>query len=197
MSQATRSASVARTTKETAVELSLVLDGSGSTDISTGIGFLDHMLELFAYHGRFDLTLHAKGDLQVDGHHTVEDIGLVLGQALQEALADKAGIRRYGSCLLPMDEALALVAVDVSGRPFLVYDANVAPSRLGDYDTELTQHFLRSLVTRAAITVHVRLLSGDDAHHQIEAVFKGLARALREACSPGGGDAVPSTKGVL
>jgi imidazoleglycerol-phosphate dehydratase len=197
MSQATRSASVARSTKETAVELSLVLDGTGTADVSTGIGFLDHMFELFAYHGGFDLSLHATGDLQVDGHHTVEDIGLVLGQALQEALADKAGIRRYGSCLLPMDEALALVAVDVSGRPFLVYDANVPPSRLGDYDTELTEHFLRSFVTRAAVTVHVRLLSGDDAHHQIEAVFKGLARALREACAAGGGDAVPSTKGVL
>lgn len=197
MSQATRSASVARSTKETAIELSLNLDGAGSADVSTGIGFLDHMLELFAYHGRFDLALRARGDLQVDGHHTVEDIGLVLGQALQEALADKAGIRRYGSCLLPMDEALALVAVDVSGRPFLVYDANVAPSRLGDYDTELTEHFLRSLVARAAITVHVRLLSGDDAHHQIEAVFKGLARALRDACAVEGGDAVPSTKGVL
>jgi len=198
MSPATRQASVARTTRETAIELSFALDGSGAADIATGIGFLDHMLELFAYHGRFDLTLRARGDLQVDGHHTVEDIGLVLGQALQDALGDKAGIRRYGSCLLPMDEALALVAVDVSGRPFLVYDADVAPGRLGEFDTELTQHFLRSLATRAGITIHVRLLSGDDAHHQIEAVFKALARALRDACTAdGAAGEVPSTKGVL
>ena len=198
MSPATRQASVARTTRETAIELSFALDGSGAADIATGIGFLDHMLELFAYHGRFDLTLRARGDLQVDGHHTVEDIGLVLGQALQDALGDKAGIRRYGSCLLPMDEALALVAVDVSGRPFLVYEADVAPGRLGEFDTELTHHFLRSLATRAGITIHVRLLSGDDAHHQIEAVFKALARALRDACTAdGAAGEVPSTKGVL
>ena len=166
--------------------------------MATGIGFLDHMLELFAHHGRFDLTVKATGDLDVDGHHTVEDIGLALGQALKEALGDKRGILRYGSFLLPMDEALVMVALDLSGRPYLVHDLQLAGVRIGDFDGDLTAHFLRSLATQAGMTLHVRLLAGSDAHHIVEAVFKGVARALAQACrSHGLDDAVPSTKGTL
>ncbi len=193
-----RRAEVRRTTKETDIALTLGLDGSGVTEIATGIGFLDHMLELFAHHGGFDLTVRAEGDLEVDGHHTVEDIGLTLGQALREAVGDKAGIRRYGSSLLPMDEALAMVVVDLSGRPFFVHDLELAGLRIGDFDADLTAHFLRSLATQAGATLHLRLLAGSDPHHIVEAVFKSTARALAEACSRGErGDAVPSTKGVL
>ncbi|MBN2203986.1 MAG: imidazoleglycerol-phosphate dehydratase HisB [Thermoleophilia bacterium] len=193
-----RRAEVRRTTKETDITVSLALDGSGAAEVATGIGFLDHMLELFAHHGGFDLTVRAEGDLEVDGHHTVEDIGLTLGQALREALGDKAGIRRYGSCLLPMDEALAMVVLDLSGRPFFAHDLQLIGLRIGKFDADLTAHFLRSLVTQAGATLHVRLLAGSDPHHIVEAVFKGTARALAEACGLGErGDAVPSTKGVL
>ena len=193
-----RRAEVRRTTKETDIALSLALDGSGAAEVATGIGFLDHMLELFAYHGGFDLDVRAQGDLEVDGHHTVEDIGLALGQAVREAVGDKAGIRRYGSCLLPMDEALALVVIDLSGRPFFAHDLELTGLRVGEFDADLTAHFLRSLATQAGATLHVRLLAGSDPHHIVEAVFKGTARALAEACGRGGrGDAVPSTKGVL
>jgi len=193
-----RRAEVHRTTKETDIALTLVLDGSGTADVATGIGFLDHMLELFAHHGGFDLFVRAQGDLDVDGHHTVEDIGLTLGQALREALGDKAGIRRYGSCLLPMDEALAMVVLDLSGRPYFVHDLQLAGLRVGEFDADLTSHFLRSFATQSGATLHVRLLAGSDPHHIVEAVFKGTARALSEACGPSGrGDAVPSTKGVL
>ncbi|HSL95288.1 MAG TPA: imidazoleglycerol-phosphate dehydratase HisB [Thermoleophilia bacterium] len=193
-----RRAEVRRTTKETDIALSLALDGSGAVEVATGIGFLDHMLELFAHHGGFDLTVRAEGDLEVDGHHTVEDIGLTLGQALREAVGDKAGIRRYGSCLLPMDEALAMVVVDLSGRPFFAHDLQLTGLRVGEFDADLTAHFLRSLATQAGATLHVRLLAGSDPHHIVEAVFKGTARALAEACGRGErGDAVPSTKGVL
>jgi imidazoleglycerol-phosphate dehydratase len=193
-----RRAEVRRTTQETDIDLTLVLDGSGAAEVSTGIGFLDHMLELFAHHGAFDLTVRAEGDLEVDGHHTVEDIGLTLGQALREALGDKAGIRRYGSCLLPMDEALAMVVVDLSGRPFFAHDLQLTGLRIGDFDADLTAHFLRSLATQAGATLHVRLLAGSDPHHIVEAVFKGTARALAAAWGRGErGDAVPSTKGVL
>jgi imidazoleglycerol-phosphate dehydratase len=193
-----RRATVSRKTKETDIELTLVLDGDGRAEVSTGIGFLDHMLELFAHHGRFDLTVRATGDLQVDGHHTVEDIGLALGQALREALGEKRGINRYGSCLLPMDEALALVALDLSGRPYLVHNLELGGTRIGDFDGELAAHFFRSLVTQAALTLHIRLLSGDDPHHIVEAAFKGTARALAQACERHGrDDAVPSTKGTL
>lgn len=198
MTNEVRSARVVRTTSETDVELTLTLDGTGEASVSTGIGFLDHMLQLFAHHGRFDLAVRASGDLEVDGHHTVEDIGLVLGQAFDEALGDRHGIRRYASCTLPMDEALVLVAVDISGRPYLVHDLRLDGVRLGSFDAQLTGHFLRSLATRAGITLHVRLLCGEDPHHIVEAVFKGLARALAEACwcdDPAG--AVPSTKGTL
>lgn len=193
-----RSAQIQRKTTETDISLSLCLDGTGQADVVTGIGFLDHMLELFAHHARFDLTVRAGGDLHVDGHHTVEDIGLALGQALREALGDKRGIRRYGSFLLPMDEALALVALDLSGRPYFVHDLHLSGVRVGDFDADLTPHFLRSLATQSGMTLHVRLLAGSDAHHIVEAVFKAFARALAQACERHGrDDEVPSTKGTL
>jgi imidazoleglycerol-phosphate dehydratase len=194
----TRRAEVHRVTSETDIAVTFTLDGTGATEVSTGIGFLDHMLELFAHHGGFDLVVAAHGDLEVDGHHTVEDIGLALGEALKEALGDKRGIRRYGSCLLPMDEALAMVVLDLSGRPYFVHDLQLAGVRLGELDGDLVAHFWRSLCTQAGMTLHVRLLAGSDAHHIVEAVFKGVARALAEACERHGrGDAVPSTKGTL
>ena len=193
-----RRAEVQRTTNETDITLSLAIDGAGTADVATGIGFLDHMLTLFAHHGGFDLTVRATGDLEVDGHHTVEDIGLALGQALREALGDKRGIRRYGSFLLPMDEALAMVALDLSGRPFFAHDLQLAGVRIGEFDGDLTPHFLRSLATQCGMTLHVRLLAGSDAHHIVEAVFKAFARALAEACERHGrDDEVPSTKGTL
>jgi imidazoleglycerol-phosphate dehydratase len=193
-----RRAEVQRTTTETDIAVSLALDGVGSADVATGIGFLDHMLVLFAHHGGFDLTVRASGDLDVDGHHTVEDIGLALGQALREALGDKRGIRRYGSFLLPMDEALAMVALDLSGRPFFAHDLQLAGVRIGEFDADLTPHFLRSLATQSGMTLHVRLLAGSDAHHIVEAVFKAFARALSQACERHGrDDDVPSTKGTL
>ena len=192
-----RRADVRRTTNETDITLALVLDGSGTADVRTGIGFLDHMLELFAHHGGFDLAVKAVGDLEVDGHHTVEDIGLTLGQAVAEALGDKRGIRRYGSYLLPMDEALAMVAVDLSGRPFFAHDLQLAGVRLGAFDGDLAAHFFRSLAMQAGLTLHIRLLAGGDAHHIVEAVFKGVARALAQACERTDGLGVPSTKGIL
>jgi imidazoleglycerol-phosphate dehydratase len=198
MTQEARRAAVSRKTKETDITLTLAIDGSGTASVQTGIGFFDHMLELFAHHGRFDLDLRARGDLDVDGHHTVEDVGLVMGQAFAEALGDKRGITRYAWCALPMDEALALVAVDISGRPFLVHDLELGGVRIGSFDAELTGHFLRSFVTQAGITLHVRLLSGEDSHHIVEAVFKGVARALAAACARHGrSDEIPSTKGTL
>jgi imidazoleglycerol-phosphate dehydratase len=192
-----RRADVRRTTTETDIAVTLGLDGSGVVDVQTGIGFFDHMLELFAHHGRFDLTVKASGDLDVDGHHTVEDVALVLGQALREALGDKRGIRRYGSFLLPMDEALAMVALDISGRPYFAHDLRLAGVRIGAFDGDLTAHFFRSLAMQAGLTLHVRLLAGGDAHHIVEAVFKGVARALAQACERGAADEVPSTKGTL
>jgi imidazoleglycerol-phosphate dehydratase len=193
-----RRAEVTRTTGETDIALLLDLDGHGVADVVTGIGFLDHMLALFAHHGGFDLTVRAAGDLHVDGHHTVEDIGLTLGQALREALGDKRGIRRYGSFLLPMDEALALVALDLSGRPYFAHDLQLAGVRIGEFDAGLTPHFFRSLSTQSGMTLHIRLLAGSDAHHIVEAVFKSFARALEQACElHGRGDEVPSTKGAL
>jgi len=193
-----RRAEVKRTTNETDITLSLAIDGAGKADVATGIGFLDHMLTLFAHHGGFDLSVRATGDLEVDGHHTVEDVGLALGQALREALGDKRGIRRYGSFLLPMDEALAMVALDLSGRPFFAHDLQLAGVRIGEFEGDLTPHFLRSLATQSGMTLHVRLLAGSDAHHIVEAVFKAFARALSEACERHGrDDEVPSTKGAL
>lgn len=189
---------ISRETKETKVEVELTLDGSGRVQISTGLPFLDHMLDLFARHGLFDLTVQAQGDLQVDGHHTVEDVGICLGQALSQALGDKAGITRFGDCLAPMDEVLAMVAVDISGRPYLVYEVEVPAELIGTFDPALTAEFLQALVNSAGLTLHVRLLRGGNAHHVVEAVFKGLSRALDQASRIDERVVgVPSTKGKL
>ena len=176
-----RTASVVRTTKETDIHLTLALDGRGRYQVATGVPFLDHMLELFARHGFFDLTVQAKGDLHVDHHHTVEDVGLVLGQALREALGDKEGIRRFGEAAVPLDEALVQTVVDLSGRPFLVYDVTLAQQKIGQFDVELIHDFLLALVNQAGMNLHVRMLSGRNPHHVVEATFKGLARALDAA----------------
>lgn len=188
-----------RATAETKVNVELNIDGSGQTEIETGIGFFDHMLNLLASHGCFDLKIKAAGDLDVDGHHTVEDVGITLGQVLKEAVGDKAGIARYGSFFLPMDETLALVALDFSGRPLLVYDAGgpMTPM-IGDYDTELTEEFLRALAVNAGLTLHVKLFYGTNSHHKVEAIFKGLGHALRIALTADPRvQGVMSTKGVL
>ena len=194
-----RNAEMKRKTGETDIVLSLNLDGTGKSDIQTGCGFLDHMLTLFAKHGRFDLNLTCKGDVEVDYHHSAEDIGICLGNAFRQAIGNGAGIYRYGSMLLPMDEALVLCAVDVSGRACLVYNAQIPTEKVGDFDTELVEEFLSAFVRQAAITLHVRQLDGKNSHHIIEAIFKALARALAGAVSQ---DAdrmgeIPSTKGVL
>ncbi len=170
-----------RKTNETDIRLTLDVDGAGKAEAATGVGFFDHMLVLFAKHGLFDLAVKADGDLDVDAHHIVEDTGIVLGQALSQALGDKQGIRRYGTAFVPMDEALALVALDVSGRPFLQYDVDAPASVIGSYAGELTEEFLRALAVNAGLTVHVRLLAGRNAHHIHEAIFKALGRALSEA----------------
>ena len=193
-----RNAEVKRATAETKIEVSLELDGAGKTDISTGIGFFDHMLNLFAAHGRFDLKVQCHGDIDVDGHHSVEDIGIALGQALKEALGDKRGIARYGTFYLPMDEALAFVSLDISGRPYLVYEGGEMAPMIGDYDTELTEEFLRALAVNAGLTLHAKVLYGKNSHHKVEAIFKALGHALRIAVSKDPRmDGVPSTKGVL
>ena len=193
-----RNAEVKRATAETKIEVSLELDGAGKTDISTGIGFFDHMLNLFAAHGRFDLKVRCDGDIEVDGHHSVEDIGIALGQALKEALGDKRGIARYGAFYLPMDEALAFVSLDISGRPYLVYEGGEMAPMIGDYDTELTEEFLRALAVNAGLTLHAKVLYGKNSHHKVEAIFKALGHALRIAVSKDPRmDGVPSTKGVL
>jgi imidazoleglycerol-phosphate dehydratase len=194
-----RSASISRKTSETDIALTLALDGAGKGEIATGIGFLDHMLTAFARHGGFDLSVQAKGDLHIDSHHTTEDVGIVLGQAFVQALGDKRGIRRFGQALLPMDEALAEVAVDISGRPFLAWDVVFERASLGGLDTQLFEEFFRAFAGNALITLHVTRRAGTNAHHVAEACFKGVARALRMAVEidPRAGDAVPSTKGSL
>jgi len=193
-----RSVSKSRTTAETRVAVRLDLDGSGTSEIDTGIGFLNHMLTLMARHGFFDLTVKAEGDLDVDYHHTVEDIGIVAGDALAEVLADKKGIARYGSATVPMDEALAHVDIDICGRPVLVYNVPLAHSRIGNFDVNLFEHFFKTFVSHATLTLHVNLESGTDAHHCIEAVFKAFARALHTATRPDPRvDGVLSTKGTL
>ncbi len=193
-----RKAEITRNTAETQITLSLCLEGSGQGEISTGIGFLDHMLTLLARHGGFDLSVRCAGDTWVDGHHTTEDIGIALGLAFAEALGDKAGIRRYGDITLPMDEALVLAAVDISGRGFLRYTADIPAPRVGDFDTELTQEFFRALAHNAGLTLHIVQLDGENSHHIIEAMFKAAARALRSAAEIiDASGAVPSTKGVL
>lgn len=193
-----RRAQVSRRTGETEVALSLNLDGTGVYRVETGLPFFDHMLSLWARHGAFDLEVTARGDLAVDGHHTVEDVGICLGRALKEAVGEKAGITRYGHACIPMDEALALAVVDLSGRGFLAFQVNLSASRVGDFDTELVEEFLRAFAINGEFTLHVQLLAGTNTHHVIEAVFKALGRAVREAV---GYDCrlkdIPSTKGVL
>jgi imidazoleglycerol-phosphate dehydratase len=194
-----REAQVSRKTAETDVFVKINLDGTGVNEISTGIGFLDHMLVLFAKHGRFDLTVKCDGDLEVDGHHTTEDIGIALGQAFKEALGDKKGIKRYGSTILPMDEALILTAVDISGRPYLRYRMRIPAPMIGDFDTELLREFVIAFAFNAGITLHIRRLDGVNSHHIVEGTFKSLARTMRKAVAidEEAKDEIPSTKGVL
>jgi imidazoleglycerol-phosphate dehydratase len=194
-----RTVSLARKTLETDISLTLSLDGSGKGDIATGIGFLDHMLTALTRHALLDLTLHAIGDLHIDFHHTTEDVGIVLGQAVAQALGDRRGVTRFGQALVPMDEALAEVAIDLSGRPFLAWDVTFAQPKIGQMDTELFEEFFRALAFNAMLTLHVTRRAGHNAHHVAEACFKATARALRAAVAidPRIGDAVPSTKGAL
>ncbi|MHB1127571.1 MAG: imidazoleglycerol-phosphate dehydratase HisB [Bacillota bacterium] len=189
---------VKRQTKETAINLELVLDGLGKYTGGTGIGFMDHMLTLWTRHGALDLALELDGDLEVDVHHTVEDLGICLGTALKQALGDKSGIGRYGTAWVPMDEALVMVALDLSGRPYLVYDVSLQAERVGAMETEVVEEFLRALVNNAGITLHVRMISGKNTHHTIEAIFKAFGRALAEAARLQPGlIGVLSTKGIL
>jgi imidazoleglycerol-phosphate dehydratase len=194
-----RTATVKRKTKETDVEVSVDLDGSGTGSIATGIGFLDHMLDLLARHSRIDITVKAKGDLHIDHHHTTEDVGIALGQAVKQALGDMRGITRYADVHVPMDEALTRVAIDISGRPFLVFRADFARDKVGAFDTELVQEWFQAFAMNAGITLHAQTLYGTNDHHIAESCFKGLARALRAAIAidPRAKDEVPSTKGSL
>jgi imidazoleglycerol-phosphate dehydratase len=192
-----RVAQRSRRTNETSITLELVVDGTGKADIETGIGFFDHMLEILTHHARWDLTVEAKGDLHVDYHHTVEDTGLVLGETLHEALGDKAGIERFGSAYVPLDEAMSRVVVDLSGRPFLFWKVDFTSDRVGEFPTELFEDFFRALVDRARMTVHVENLYGRNNHHIVETVFKALAHGLRRAAERGAVQGVPSTKGTL
>ena len=196
---APRRATIARTTAETDIRATLVLDGTGQVEVATGIGFLDHMLTALGRHALFDLTVAARGDLHIDFHHTTEDVGIVLGQCLRQALGDKRGIRRYGQSLLPMAEALAEAAIDISGRPCLAWSVPFARPKIGEMDTELFEEFFRAFAFNAGVTLHVTLKAGSNAHHVAEACFKALARSLRMAVEidPRSPDAVPSTKGVL
>ena len=194
----TRTAKAVRGTSETDIGISVDLDGTGVADVETGIGFFDHMLTALARHSLVDLTVRAKGDLEVDDHHTVEDTGIVLGQALREALGDKRGIRRFGSVMVPLDEALVMAAVDISGRGELYWDVPIGPAKVGTFDTELGHEFFAGFAREAGITLHLRLVCGTNAHHILEAAFKAAARALREAVEPDPRvEGVPSTKGSL
>ena len=193
-----RTATIARATKETDISLTLTLGGSGAGTRATGVGFLDHMLDLLARHGRLDLDVKAAGDLQTGAHHTVEDTGIVLGQALHEALGDRRGITRYGHAVVPMDEARASCAMDISGRPFVAFEAALPPGKTGGFDHELTEEFFRAVSNAARLTVHLDVQAGTNAHHMIEALFKAFARALRIAIGiDPSEDGVPSTKGTL
>jgi imidazoleglycerol-phosphate dehydratase len=194
----TRTASIQRKTGETDVELTLTLEGSGAGTRSTGVGFLDHMLDLLARHGRLDLDVKVSGDLQTGAHHTAEDTAIVLGQALDRALADRAGIARYGSATVPMDEARASCAIDISGRPFTLFEADLPPGATGGFEHELTEEFFRALANSAKLTLHLQVETGSNAHHMIEAAFKAFARALRAAVAIDPDETgVPSTKGTL
>ena len=201
MSTPVRRGAVARATKETSIDVSVVLDGRGSADVSTGIPFFDHMLSQLGKHGGWDLTVKAVGDLEVDTHHTIEDVGIAIGEAVRQALGDKAGVRRFASIDVPLDEALVEVAVDLSGRPFLYYDVTVAADTLPlgspPFEPQLAEEFWRAFATAAAMTLHIRLKYGRNTHHILEASFKGVARALRDAVRVESEGGVPSTKGVL
>ncbi len=194
-----RSATITRKTAETDISAAVALDGTGSYDNRTGVGFFDHMLDQLARHSLIDITITCAGDLHIDDHHTVEDVGIALGQALAEALGDKRGIRRYGACLLPMDDALVRAALDLSGRPYLVWNMDLPTARIGTFDTELVREFFQAFSTHSGMTLHVDALHGINSHHMAEAAFKAVARALREAVEtdPRKGDAIPSTKGML
>src|SRR5262252_7300426 len=194
-----RTASIKRKTKETDIEVAVNLDGKGVSDVSTGIGFFDHMLDLLARHSRIDITVKAKGDLQIDHHHTTEDVGIALGQAVKQALGDMRGITRYADVHMPTDEALTRVAIDISGRPFLVFKADFTRDKVGSFDTELVQEWFQAFAMNAGVTLHVETLYGTNDHHIAESCFKGLARALRAAVAidPRAADEVPSTKGSL
>ena len=194
-----RASEIKRKSAETDVTLTLNLDGTGKAVADTGCGFLDHMLTLFASHGRFDLAVSCKGDLQVDGHHTVEDVGICLGRAFREALGEKRGILRYGSLALPMDESLILAAVDLSGRAYLSYELNIPAAKVGSFDTELGEEFFLAFVREAGLTLHIRQLAGKNSHHLLEGAFKAVARALRQAVAidPTMAGEIPSTKGAL
>ncbi len=194
-----RTANIDRKTTETNIALALALDGMGNASINTGCGFLDHMLTLFARHGRFDLTLTCSGDTRVDYHHTTEDCGIALGQAFAKALGDSRGIVRYGNILLPMDEALVMAALDISGRCYLAYGLSPTAQKVGDFDTELAQEFFMGFCRSLGLTLHLRQLAGENAHHILEAAFKGVGRALAQAVSidAKGADQIPSTKGIL
>ena len=194
-----RQAEISRKTGETDIRVLLNLDGTGKSTVETGVGFMDHMLMLFARHGRFDLEVSCKGDTYVDDHHSVEDIGIALGKAFEQALGDKKGVTRYGSTILPMDESLILSAVDLSGRGLLVYDLSIPAEKVGTFDTELTEEFFRALAHNAGMTLHIKQLSGGNSHHIIEGAFKSVARSLRTAVTidPACVEEIPSTKGVL
>ncbi|MCV2888841.1 imidazoleglycerol-phosphate dehydratase HisB [Ruegeria aquimaris] len=194
-----RRASISRQTAETEISVELNLDGTGAYDNQTGVGFFDHMLDQLARHSLIDMTIRAKGDYHIDDHHTVEDTGIALGQALSAALGDKRGIRRYGECHLPMDDAQVRCALDLSGRPFLVWNVDLPTAKIGTFDTELVREFFQALSTHGGITLHVDQLHGLNSHHIAEAAFKAVARALRQAveADPRKGDAIPSTKGTL
>ncbi|UOQ47711.1 imidazoleglycerol-phosphate dehydratase HisB [Gracilibacillus caseinilyticus] len=193
-----RTATKQRKTFETSIDISVNLDDPTEVSIETGVGFFDHMLEAFARHGRIGLVIKAEGDLHIDSHHTVEDVGIVLGQLIKEALGDKQSINRFGSAYVPMDEALGFVALDISGRPYLVFDAHFSNQRLGNFDTELVQEFLQAFAFQSAITLHAKVLYGDNTHHKIEAVFKALGRALGEAIRINPDiKGVNSTKGII
>jgi imidazoleglycerol-phosphate dehydratase len=194
-----RSAEIIRNTKETQIRVAVNLDGRGSSTLATGIGFFDHMLDQLARHGALDLVVEAKGDLHIDGHHTVEDVGIALGQALAKAAGDKSGVRRYGHAYVPLDEALSRIVIDLSGRPGLVWNVPFARAMVGGFDVDLAREFFQGFVNHALVTLHVDTLRGDNAHHQCETVFKAFGRALRMAleADPRAGGAVPSTKGSL
>jgi len=194
-----RKATVTRTTNETKISVALTLDGTGTYDNKTGVGFFDHMLDQLARHAMMDMVVTCEGDLHIDDHHSVEDVGIALGQALAQAVGDKAGINRYGSCLLPMDDALVRAALDISGRPFLVWNVDMPTAKIGTFDTELVREFFQAFSTHAGLTLHVDALHGFNSHHIAEAAFKAVARALRVAleADPRAAGAIPSTKGTL